>query len=278
MPHRTNPRDTDWDLEWERAWKAHRANSWFRYQAEAYGAWVEKHLGPLSAGGAVRVLKTDAFEEACGFRFLQRSLAGHQRVLMDVSPRILARAVDGDERNERHALACATDVRRLGLRSAAFDLIVSPSTLDHFADERDIAASLDELHRALRPGGYLVISLDNPANPILRVRRAVHRFSGPVGGLIPFPMGRTLSRSALVRALTRCGFEVMESGYLVHAPRLFGLWLAEWTARRGTLALGKRLHDWLWQWDRALAVAPLRRWTAHFVIAACRRPPSRPGA
>jgi hypothetical protein len=67
----------------------------------------------------------------------------------------------------------------------------------------------------------------------------------------------------------------MESGYLIHAPRLLGLWLGEWAARRGAQAWASRLHGWLWQWDRALAMTPVRRWSAHFVIAACRRPSPR---
>jgi len=28
----------DRDLEWEKAWKAHPSNPWFRYQADAYAA------------------------------------------------------------------------------------------------------------------------------------------------------------------------------------------------------------------------------------------------
>lgn len=262
--------DTDWDLEWDRAWKAHPANPWFKYQADAYAGWVEAGPGAASPARPMRVLKTDAFEEACGFRHLRRLFDGRTGVLMDVSPRILARALHSTSDDPAHPIACVTDVRRLGLKPAVFDLILSPSTLDHFSDERDFATSLGELYGALRPGGHLLITLDNPANPILRVRQLVHALVGPVGGVVPFPMGRTLSRAALVAALARAGFEVMDSGYLVHAPRIVGLWLGEWAARHGSHAWAGRLRRWFVRWDRTLArVGGL---SAHFVVVRCRRP------
>ena len=40
----------------------------------------------------------------------------------------------------------------------AFDVIVSTSTLDHFAHRRDIVSSLHELHRVLRPGGEVLLA------------------------------------------------------------------------------------------------------------------------
>ena len=263
---------TDWDREWDRAWKAHPANPWFHYQAGTYVRWVETRLARTALSGPVRLLKTDAFEEACGFRTVASLFGRGSSVLMDVSPRILARALGALGADGGRPNGCATDVRRLALRPAAFDLILSPSTLDHFADERDIAAALAELHGTLRPGGEIVVTLDNPANPILRLRRAVHELTGPIGGVIPFPMGRTLSRAALEAALAAAGFEVLESGYLVHAPRIVGLWLGEWAARRGPGPASARIERWLGGVDRALALPPLRRWSAHFVVAHARRP------
>ena len=258
----------DWDREWDRAWKAHPANPWFRYQGAAWVRWAEGKLHAAASGRPMRVLKTDAFEEACGFRHADRLLGGAS-VLMDVSPRILAQAM---RTTTERIVCCTTDVRRLALRPESFDVVLSPSTLDHFADTEQIGESLRELYRTLRPGGHLLVTLDNPANPVLRLRNAVHRILGPLGGVIPFPMGRTLSRDELAVFLRDAGFEVVATGYLVHAPRLLGLWLGEWIARRGTNGGGHPLERWLDRCDRVLAAPTIARWSAHFVAAHARRP------
>ena len=267
-------RDTAWDRQWQAAWKAHPANPWFHYQADAFAAWVRARV-PGTLGGRACTLKTDAFEEACGFDQLWRTLGATPSVLMDVSPRILSHARRTLGRDGRGA-ACASDVRRLAFRSGSFDLVLSHSTLDHFAVEADIAVALREILGVLRPRARLLITLDNPANPVLCVRRLLHRLTGPVGGLIPFPMGRTLSRARLAALLEQEGFEVLDSGYLLHAPRILGLWLGEWAARRRLDGLAGRLRRLFGRVDSALAAWPTRRWTAHFVAVDCRRPDTRP--
>lgn len=268
-------RDVDWDREWRVAWKAHPANPWFGYQADVYAGWSRRRLLRIPSR-ARRVLKTDAFDEACGFRPLDEAFAGVRPVLMDISPLVLgeaARIVSTPETSERRAemIGAVTDVRRLAFRSGSFDLVFSPSTLDHFSDERDIAAALRELHRVLGPGGRLLVTLDNPANPIVGARRVVYRLTGPLGGVIPFAMGRTLSRARLVALLNREGFEVLASAYLVHAPRFLGLWLGELAARAGRERLGARLRALLGRVEWIAARLPSRRWSGHFVAADCRQ-------
>jgi SAM-dependent methyltransferase len=256
-----------WDAEWARAWKAHPENVWFTYEAEVY----LDQLGPLDP--AARALKTDAFDEACGRGQLSAGL-GDDVVLVDVAPKILAHAT----RTRAEAVPCVADVRCLPFRTGSFDLILSTSTLDHFEAGGEIDAALAELRRILGDRGRLLLTLDNPRNPILRVRHLVHAVTGKVAGLIPFRMGQTLSRRALVDALERAGFAVSESGYLVHAPRLFALWAGEWAARRHDATNARRL-DWLFRAvERHARHVPTRRWTGHFVFADCRpAPPSRSG-
>jgi len=266
--------DADWDWEWDAAWKAHHANPWFRHQADAYAAWVHARAPEVLARMPRRILKTDAFDEACGFDPLHSAFGARGYVLMDVSARVLSHARQG---TSAAGTACATDVRALAFRRAAFDLVVSPSTLDHFADPRYIAVALREIRRVLRPGGHLLVALDNPANPILRVRRLVYRLAGPVGGLIPFPMGQTLSRVRLVAVLQREGFEVCASGYLLHVPRLLGLWLGEWAARGGHTRLAAGLRSCYGGLDRLLGALPTQRWTGHFVVVHCRESLSQHG-
>ena len=124
---------------------------------------------------------------------------------------------------------------------------------------------------ALRGVCWLLISLDNPANPVLRLRQAVYRRVGRLGGLIPFYMGCTLSRARLVAALEEVGFETLESRYVVHVPRVAGLWLCEWAARSGRPRLGRGLRLLFDRLERLLRRLPTRAWTGYFVAVDCAR-------
>ena len=69
-------------------------------------------------------------------------------------------------------VACA-DVRSLPFADETFDVIVSNSTLDHFRSRKELIASMRELNRVTRPGGELVLTLDNRANPVVAFRNAL---------------------------------------------------------------------------------------------------------
>jgi SAM-dependent methyltransferase len=262
--------DVDWSREWKTAWKPHVDNAWFRYQDDVYAAWWRERV-LAGEGDRPRVLQTDAFGEACGLPSFQRNGTPMRLTLMDVSPLILRDAARILERQHVSMPRAATDVRQLAFRSDAFDLVFSPSTLDHFAEVGEIGVALRELHRVLRPGGRLLISLDNPVNPMIRVRQALYRRTGRIGGLIPFRMGPTLSRPRLVDALEQAGFEVQDSRYLLHVPRILGLWLGEWAARSGGDRVGRSLRALFSALDRRLRRLPTRSWTGHFVAAHCLR-------
>ena len=66
--------------------------------------------------------------------------------------------------------AVVADVRSLPFAEASFGVVFSGSTLDHFESAADIQRSLGELYRVLRPGGTLILTLDNPANPLIEGR------------------------------------------------------------------------------------------------------------
>src|SRR5262245_28229254 len=136
----------------------------------------DKHLALLrawSTGGSAIVLKTDLFEEANGADELLSSFPANATIIgMDVVPTTVARA---RARGVRSGLFLATDVRHLALASQSMDLVFSNSTLDHFDARSDLDASLAELVRVLRPGGRLIVTLDNPRNPTYRVLRWVTR-------------------------------------------------------------------------------------------------------
>ena len=60
----------------------------------------------------------------------------------------------------------------------------------------------------LRPGGTLVISLDNPANPVVGVRNLLPARLRYGSGLVPYFVGATAGPWRLPRLLDAAGFDV----------------------------------------------------------------------
>jgi SAM-dependent methyltransferase len=180
-----------------------------RQKRQVHQAWIRAAL----AGRPVHaILKTDLFEEAYGQDRIFNDLFTHEH---------LAVGIDLNERTARSAGRLAAhfkriicDVRTLAIRDAAFDAVISTSTLDHFTKESEIARSLDELARVLRPGGSLLITVDNPRNPLYRALRWTSRC-----GWTPFELGESVSMPALEKMLVERGFEIQSSDYLIHNPR-----------------------------------------------------------
>jgi SAM-dependent methyltransferase len=223
-----------------------------------------------AAGSTVRsVLKTDLFEEAFGADRLLFDLFpnGCAVIGIDLSLPTVNRAMRKCALQQAYFLV--SDVRALALQSNLVDLIVSNSTLDHFDSEAEFQVALSELVRILRPGGLLIITLDNPLNPFYRLLRGVCRLR-----YAPFPLGYTTSLSGLARTLEKLGLEVVAKGTLIHNPRLIStmafLGLRRLLGRhadrpiRGLLKLFARLER-----------LPTRAITACFVAACARKPESK---
>jgi SAM-dependent methyltransferase len=164
-----------------------------------------------------RILKTDAFADAtCPERAFSWLIhEDGQLVCFDIAPGLAtqgrhnARALDYPD-----SVYLAADARFLPFGDGAFDLIVSDSTLDHFHTKDEIHMSLAELARVLKPGGVLIIALDNPhnmTNPLLHLWMRL--------GRAPYFIGETLTRQALVDALVRCGLDVTATTAQFHYPR-----------------------------------------------------------
>ena len=193
---------------------------WRRFCDALIGDWLIKHLppGPLTA-----VLKTDLFEEAVG--------GGLYPLLQSVSERVFAIDLSGHMCRQaacryKDLSVLISDARRLALAPSSFDLIVSISTLDHFEDASQIAAALGELFAALQPGGLLLVTLDNPSNPVVRLRNAIPwKFLKRIG-LVPYPTGATLGIEEFRKLLERTGFEVSSAATLLHVPRSAAILIA----------------------------------------------------
>jgi len=182
-----------------------------RQKSQVHADFVRECVGDCSA--VATVLKTDLFEEAFGEDVFFPAVFPNAKPLtgMDISAPTAAKA------GARFPAlgAIVADVRRLAIATGSIEVVVSNSTLDHFDTEAELHQSLDELLRILRPGGRLVLTLDNPKNPLYPVLRWLSRH-----GYAPFPLGATMSIDALVKRMREQGHTVTHTGWLIHNPRL----------------------------------------------------------
>jgi ubiquinone/menaquinone biosynthesis C-methylase UbiE len=111
------------------------------------------------------------FEEAFGEDALLPDLLGTSEtwLAMDLAE-VTVR--EGRLRERRPAARfLAADARKLPLRNASLDLVLSTSKLDHFDSRREFVAAIAEIARVLRPGGRLLLTIDNPSNSLYRPLR-----------------------------------------------------------------------------------------------------------
>lgn len=256
----TDERAAYWDAV-GREWQGTRPQSLWRAHSDAvntalFGRW-------LPAVRVERLLKTDLFDEACGDGLRPLLVARAEEIFgIDLS----ASTARSARSRCLELRAIGADVRRLPFADKAFDVVVSNSTLDHFECAEEIITSLRELHRVLRVGGQLLLTLDNPANPAIAVRnvlpfRLVNRL-----GIVPYFVGSTCGPRSLRRNLEQVGFQVLEVVSVMHSPRVLMVFLARILGSCAPLATQIRFLRLLMAMER-LAELPTRFLTGHFVAA-----------
>ena len=243
---------------------------WRRHSDATNRALVERWLpGPLGA-----LLKTDLFDEAVSEGILPSLYGRSSRIVgIDIEEAILVAAAGRLPGVD----VVKADVRRLPFAEGTFDTVLSNSTLDHFADPAQIHLALAELRRVLRPGGRLLVTLDNPSNPIVALSKALPRLSfnrlwSRLGGttarlgLVPYVVGATLSPAGLRRALTGAGLRPVAADTLVHAPRVLAVMVGSRLERHAGGSTQERFVRVLGSCER-LRGTPFERLTAHFHAA-----------
>ena len=260
---------TPWD-EMASVWlDADRQRLWRRHSDRINVGLVDGWLpGPLGD-----VLKTDLFDEAVAGGLVPALEPRATSVTgIDLSRAILEAAsarVPG-------VRAVEADVRALPFADASFDTIVSNSTLDHFDSAVEIETSLGELARVLKPGGRLLVTLDNPLNPVVALGKALRgrvlnrtwaRAGGVTArvGFTPYYVGATLGRRALGETLAHTGLAVTRTACVVHAPRVVAVVIGSGVERRGPRTQSAFLRA-LAACER-LGVLPSAAVTGHFVAA-----------
>jgi ubiquinone/menaquinone biosynthesis C-methylase UbiE len=160
------------------------------------------------------------------------------------------------------------DAARLPYREAVFDAVVCNGAAHHLPD---LAATLGEIRRVLRPGGRLV--LHEPVDSALThaVRRTLFRHS-PYESPADEMHKSSFTRAAVEQALGAAGFaEVRASWHDFLAYPLSGMYMAlPWSRSRrlmkGLIALERLL-------ERVGFLAPLWRALSWRVLFTARRPP-----
>jgi SAM-dependent methyltransferase len=161
-------------------------------------------LGPASAGVG---MKTDLFEEAVSAYHVLPAL-GRGSLGLDCSSVTVAAARARVCEHGARYLFVVGDLRAIPVRVGVIARILARSSLDHFADKADIATSLMELARILVPGGTLVVTLDNPHNPVVWLRNHLPFAWLSRAGLVPYFVGQTYSRAEACEQLESLGLAV----------------------------------------------------------------------
>jgi SAM-dependent methyltransferase len=232
---------------------------WRAYMREVYGRLIRNWLGPNQR----LCLKTDLFEEA----------VSEEGPLADLGPNSLG--IDGSslivqaarQNLARHGLKpglLVGDLRHIPFKNGALSGILSGSSLDHFADPAEIAVSLAELRRILAPGGTLVITFDNPHNPVVWLRNGLPFIWLNRIGLVPYYVGPTYTRAEAYAHLTALGFKVTKVTAVAHAPRVLAMVLVRIAERLGWPAL-QRAVSALLQAFEVLERLPTRYLTGYYV-------------
>lgn len=266
LPNVERTSSETWD-DFVKLWLASDAQRLWRRHSDAVNRGL---LGRWLPPSADRILKTDLWDEAVSDG-LYPALATHARQVVGID--VSAAVVDAARGRYPALHARCADVRGLPFTDGAFDVVVSNSTLDHFASIDDIQTALVELHRVTLPGGTLVVTLDNPSNPIIALRRALPRsafdavwqnFGELAARIAPSALGATCNVETLERLVKTAGFHVSERTSIVHCPRVLAVLVADLLARRSSERTQERFLSFLLRFEK-LASLPTRFWTGHFV-------------
>lgn len=227
----------------------------WRWQSDdVHSALLRRWLPPVG-----EVLKTDLFDELVSPGLLPALRERASRVTGVDTAETVLREVAARERDVECVRA---DVRALPLDDGRFDAVVSTSTLDHLGDRGEVLAALCELARVTRPGGVLVITMDNPLNPLVATRNRLPRRVAAAVRKVDFDTGWTCGPRTLRRLLAEAGFDPEEMTAVLHCPRL------------AVAAMGSGGSDPLRRavagWER-LERLPTRWLTGHYVAARARR-------
>ncbi len=257
--NKNRPTPLYWDNYSRKVQKGSFQDRIARHKKDVHLRLVRDWAPPLEGR---RVLKTDSYEEAFGQDALLDALAATagKAVGMDISAEIAGRA----KRRFPGLSFIATNLRHLPFRTSAFDVIVSNSTLDHLVGN-DVPPAMRELARILKPGGILVLTLDNKHNLLHVFSHWMRRMFGW------FYTDRCYSIPETTHLLRENGFQVLAATAVFHVP--FPMNFLAKTAERW---FGRRVDSLV---DRTVRLCgrlerlPTRHLTGRHIALKARKPP-----
>ena len=207
------PRETPWSGP---AWltRIYDATAWYWgsfVHTQSYGRAYRRLFARLRQGGWFGQTPSHVLDCGIGAGVLSeavvRALGPPDRLVgVDLSPRLLERAVARlRERGVEPRLARA-DVRHLPFRDATMDLVTCGLVLDHLGER---STALAELARVARPGAPVVVVTTRPLAPDLPVR-LVFRYA-------------RLRPAAVERAMKEAGLRDIQRRSLTGLARIFGI-------------------------------------------------------
>jgi SAM-dependent methyltransferase len=218
-----------------------RLDAWRKYMKWLYENLVKLWFEPR---GSRVSLKTDLFEEACS-RYPVLPSLGNRGIGFDYS---LQMARNAKQKNgDCSMLVC--DLRKLPFFSSTIEQILSPSSLDHFSLASEIDVVLVEIGRVLKPNGVLVISLDNPQNPIVWIRNHLPFPWLNRIGLVPYYVGPTCTATEAKEKVRKAGMEVTHCIAVSHVPRVPAIWLVMLAEALESTRMGDWLSKHFEKWE-----------------------------
>ena len=240
-------------------WQQEQPQLLWRQHSDAVNLELIRRWWPVDP--VDHVLKTDLFDEAFGeglYAFMHMNAGSMSGI--DISAAIVSSV-----RSRCPELrSSVTDVRQLPFGNDTFDLIISNSTLDHFPDAGDIGTAVGELYRVLRPGGQMVLTMDNLRNPVIALRHILpFRLLNSLG-IAPYQVGKTFGPRGLRKLVNQAGFRVIDTTFVMHCPRVIAVAIAGLMQRRAKRSAQQRLLRALMAMEK-LSYLPIRSFTGHFV-------------
>lgn len=249
-----------WDLIASNNRERLKLDCWREYMKLVYSrlihAWFPQSKSCFS-------MKTDLFEEAFTTYSLLPEL-GTGALGMDHSFEIVRSAKERLLERSRVLNLVVCDLRNLPFRSESIQQILSPSSLDHFKSKKEIVRAIEELSRVLKPGGVLILTLDNPQNPIVWIRNALPFSWLNRIGLVPYYVGPTCTVNEAKQQLQSAGLSVTECTAVAHVPRAPAIWLSMLEQKIGSKMLRLVLNRCFEAWE-VLQNLPLRYRTGYYI-------------
>ncbi|MBU0504206.1 MAG: class I SAM-dependent methyltransferase [Candidatus Omnitrophica bacterium] len=212
------------------------------------------------------IFKTDLCEEAFGEDEVLFSMSncGSSIFALDISEEVVMKAnIELKRRGLRQSYSVA-DVKRLPFKDNSFDIILSTSTLDHFNSRTEFLESILELKRCIKPGGAMVIAVNNKWNFNFFLMLKLEKMLG----LNRYPV-QSYAPGRLKRIVESLGLTVHDCEIIVHVISPLNSVLVLMRKFINEPILDKISQSLIFLSDRVGKILKLKLFTGWFIVLKC---------